>query len=236
MASIQDHNGYNQGFKRTKTFKVRIERRAKMMISQMEVISENTKILEIGCGTGEISNYIANNTKAKVLGIDICEEFIQIAESEYKSQNLKFDTINFLRFETFQEGKYDYIIGNGILHHLYHDLDKSLKIINDLLKINGKIIFMEPNINNPYCFLIFKYFRDWANLDPGEMAFSKNHIKNILLKSNFSNINVSYKDFLLPNTPYILVKPIIILSDILEKIYPINLITQSIFIIADKKQ
>ena len=105
MASIQDHNGYNQGFKRTKTFNVRIERRAKMMISQMDVISENTKILEIGCGTGEISNFIANNTKAKVLGIDICEEFIEIAESEYKSQNLKFETINFLKFETFQEEK-----------------------------------------------------------------------------------------------------------------------------------
>ena len=58
MTSIIDDKGYNQGFKRTKTFKIRIERRAKMMINQMDQLTTNSKILEIGCGTGEISNYI----------------------------------------------------------------------------------------------------------------------------------------------------------------------------------
>ena len=63
MASIKDHKGYNQGFERTQTFNIRIERRANMIMSKMNnTNSRSLKILEIGCGTGEISNYLAINT------------------------------------------------------------------------------------------------------------------------------------------------------------------------------
>ena len=58
MTSIIDDKGYNQGFKRTKTFKIRIERRAKMMINQMDQLTTNSKILEIGCGTCQFAPYL----------------------------------------------------------------------------------------------------------------------------------------------------------------------------------
>ena len=235
MASIKDHNGYNQGFQRTETFKIRIERRANMMINQMNNISDKSKILEIGCGTGEISNFIAKETDAKVTGIDICKPFIEIAKKDFELSNLNYEVRDFLEYNVESVEKYDYIIGNGILHHLYYNLEDSLKTMNNLLKKDGKIIFMEPNIYNPYCFLIFKIFRKWANLDPDEMAFSKTFIKNFLEKENYSKVKVSFKDFLLPNTPLVLVKTVILFSDFFEQVFPINLITQSIFITASKK-
>ena len=86
----------------------------------------------------------------------------------------------------------------------------------------------------PYCYLIFNYLRGWANLDPDEMAFSKRFISNKLRKNNYSEIEVIYKDFLLPNTPIFLVKIVIAISDLLEKVFPVNRITQSIFISASK--
>ncbi|SVC54668.1 uncharacterized protein METZ01_LOCUS307522, partial [marine metagenome] len=138
------------------------------MINQMDELTTNSKILEIGCGTGEISNYIAKNTKANVTGIDVCDPFINIAKEEFKHQNLNFLKKDFLEFNVMADSKYDYIIGNGILHHLYFNLEYSLESIYKMLKENGKIIFMEPNIYNPYCFLIFNYLRNWANLDPEE--------------------------------------------------------------------
>lgn len=236
MASIKDHNGYNQGFKRTKTFRVRIERRAKMMITQMSNISDKSNILEIGCGTGEISNFIASDTVANVTGIDICKPFIQIANKDFKAFNLKYEVRDFLKYDLDSSEKYDYIIGNGILHHLYHNLDDSLKVMRNMLKQDGKIIFMEPNIYNPYCFLIFKFFRSWANLDPDEMAFSKSYIEKILKRTNYSNVKVLYKDFLLPNTPTPIINIVVYLSDIFEQIFPIKLITQSIFITASKSK
>lgn len=233
MASIKDDKGYNQGFKRNFTFHKRIERRAKWMLDEMGEVDENIHILEIGCGTGEISNYIAKKSKAKILGIDICEPFIKIAKSEYKNQNLEYKVEDFLKFKS-DSKKYDFIIGNGILHHLYFNIDKSLIIMKTLLKENGKIIFMEPNIKNPYCFLIFKLCRKLANLDPDEMAFSKTFIKKKLEMNSYNDINVYYKDFLIPIIPFFLVNLISRLSNFFEKIYPLNRVSQSIFIIACK--
>jgi len=83
MASIQDDRGYNQGFKPSKAMDVRMERRCDYMISQMELSKQNIRILEIGCGTGEISHFLANKTKAQILGTDICLPFIENSRKNY---------------------------------------------------------------------------------------------------------------------------------------------------------
>jgi 2-polyprenyl-3-methyl-5-hydroxy-6-metoxy-1,4-benzoquinol methylase len=234
MASIIDDRGYNQGFERTNTFMVRIERRADWFIEKMDKEDETINVLEIGAGTGEISYFIAKKTKANVIGTDICMPFVDGANDEYKLPNLKFDFLDFNHPEKLNGMKFDYIVGNGILHHLYYHLDSALVNIRALLKEDGKMIFMEPNIYNPYCFVIFNYARKWANLEPDEMAFSKSFISNKLKNAKYTKIDVSYKDFLLPNTPNFLVKTVIWIGGILEKIFPFNRVTQSIFICATK--
>jgi SAM-dependent methyltransferase len=237
MASIIDDRGYNQGFERTKTFKIRIERRADLIIKEMDSKTDaNINVLEIGSGTGEISYFIANKTKANVLGIDLCQPFIDGAKQEFSLDNLNFMVLDFNHPEKLKGMKFDYVIGNGILHHLYYHLDSALLNINFLLKDGGKFIFMEPNIYNPYCYLIFKFpkFRKMANLEPDEMAFSRNFIKKKLQNTDYREIRISFKDFLLPNTPSFLVKPVIWLGNIIEKIFPLNRVSQSIFISAKK--
>jgi SAM-dependent methyltransferase len=202
----------------------------------MDKKDKTINVLEIGSGTGEISYFIANKTKANVLGIDLCQPFVDGANNEFKLSNLNFMNLDFNHPEKLMGMKFDYIIGNGILHHLYYQLDSALVNIHALLKDGGKFIFMEPNIYNPYCYLIFKFdtFRKLAKLEPDEMAFSRNFIKQKLQKAHYQQVNVSYRDFLLPNTPSFLVKPIIWVGDIIEKIFPLNRVTQSIFICAKK--
>jgi SAM-dependent methyltransferase len=236
MADIIDDRGYNQVWERNDTFKIRIERRADLIINEMDKKDATINVLEIGSGTGEISYFIAKKTQATVLGIDLCQPFVDSANEEFRLPNLNFMTLDFNHPEKLNGMKFDYVIGNGILHHLYYHLDSALININSLLKESGKFIFMEPNIYNPYCFLIFKFkrFRKWAKLEPDEMAFSRSFITERLKKANYQQTKVTYKDFLLPNTPTFLIKPIIWLGDILEKIFPLNRVTQSIFISAKK--
>ena len=236
MRSLKDDRGYNQMFAPSKAMNVRSERRCDMIMSEMEIKPETT-ILEIGCGTGEIASFIAQKTKAKVLGTDICVPFIEEAKEKHKLSNLSFEILNFNNPETLHGEKFDYIIGNGILHHLYYNLDEALKNILFLLKENGKLIFLEPNLINPYCYLIFSYsyFRKKANLEPDEMAFNKSFIQEKLKKAGYINTNVVYKDFLLPIIPDLLIKPVIVLGDIAEKIPLVNKMAQSIFIVGQKK-
>ena len=109
MASLTDDRGYNQMFAPSKAMQIRSERRCDMIISEMTIIPE-TSILEIGCGTGEIASFIAQKTKAQVLGTDICVPFIEEAKEKHKFPNLSFDVLNFNSPETLQGKKFDYVI------------------------------------------------------------------------------------------------------------------------------
>lgn len=236
MASIKDDRGYNQGFEMVKSTEVRMRRRADLLLSEMSV-SQNKSILEIGCGTGEISFWIAQKTPARVLGTDLCRPFIERARKNFHLDNLRYDVLDFNKADEFQGEKFDYIIGNGILHHLYWHLDTAVKSMHNLLKDDGKIIFLEPNLYNPYVYLVFSFpwLRRIANLEPDEMAFSKSFIVKKLNDTGYKNIYVDYKDFLLPGIPEFLIRPSIVSGDVLEKVPLLKNVSQSIFIRATKR-
>ncbi|MEO6315839.1 MAG: class I SAM-dependent methyltransferase [Chitinophagaceae bacterium] len=234
MAAIKDDRGFNQIFEQSKGNLVRLKRRAAWMIGEMEV-QEGKKILEIGCGTGYVAFTIARQTNMQVLGSDLCIPFIEEAKSQYKLPNLSFEVLDFNNAADSIHNKFDYLVGNGILHHLYYNLDEVLRTFSSILNPGGKIIFMEPNIYNPYVAAIFKnkYLRKKASLEPDEMAFSKPFITEKLKKAQFGSIKVSYKDFLLPGVPKWMIEPSIAIGSFLEKT-PLDIISQSILISAVK--
>src|SRR5688500_5769603 len=143
MKNITDDRGYNQVWADSKSTRIRAERRCDYMISQMRV--DTTKsILEIGCGTGKNSFLLAQKTQMKVLGTDLCVPFIEEARKNFSLKNLEFDVLDFNQADQFKGRKFDYIIGNGILHHLYHLLNEAFANMRHLLADKGKIIFLEP--------------------------------------------------------------------------------------------
>ena len=235
MASLTDDRGYNQMFAPSKAMQIRSERRSDMIISEMQ-LTKDSIILEIGCGTGEIAAFIAGKVDAKVIGTDICIPFVEEANKKHKRDNLHFEYLDFNKPESLNGQKFDYIIGNGILHHLYYHLDEALVAIRALLKDGGKLIFLEPNLVNPYVYLIFSYpyLRKKANLEPDEMAFTKSFIQEKLKNAGYSSSKVVYKDFLLPVIPDALIKPVLVVGDFVEKIPLLNKMTQSIFIVGNK--
>jgi SAM-dependent methyltransferase len=236
-SSLKDDRGYNQIFiPSSYSTNKRMERRADYIVSQFK--SNPGDVLEIGCGMGIMANMIAEKTKANMLGIDLCEPFIEYANKNFQRANLSFGIMDFNQPDDFKNRKFDYIVGNGILHHLYFNLDNALTNIKSLLKPGGKIIFMEPNIYNPYCHIIFTYpyFRKRASLEPTEMAFSKPFINKKLSSIGYKNIKIEYKDFLLPGIPKFLVKPSIFIGAIAEKIPLVKMVSQSIFISAENDQ
>jgi 2-polyprenyl-3-methyl-5-hydroxy-6-metoxy-1,4-benzoquinol methylase len=234
VTSIKDDRGYNQGFQDSEAMTIRTNRRASYIISQMD-LSKSSTVLEIGCGTGQMSYIIASETKFKTVGSDLCAPFIESAKQKYQLLNLSYITLDFNEPKPLEGSRFEYIVGNGILHHLYRDLEETLINLKNLLNPGGKIIFLEPNLLNPYCYLIFNttdYFRKMANLEPDEMAFTRKFITRKLKQAGYSNIKVEYRDFLLPGTPARLIKPLIGIGNVLEKTPLLKNISQSIFISA----
>jgi 2-polyprenyl-3-methyl-5-hydroxy-6-metoxy-1,4-benzoquinol methylase len=239
MSSIKDERGYNQGFQDSLALRIRTERRCDEILKEMD-LSRPARILELGCGTGEMANYLATKTNNEVIGTDLSPSFIKTASDRFSKNNLHFQVLD-LNSEDLSsqiQGEFDYIVGNGILHHLYNNLDKMLFRFQDILKPQGKLLFWEPNIYNPYVFLIFSFpvLRKLAHLEPDEMAFSKTFIKKKLINSGYHPISVKCKDFLLPNVPDKLINPIIKIGAQLEKFKISSWSAQSLFISATKKK
>ena len=240
MASIIDERGFNQGYELTTAQKIRIKRRATATVSEMQSPTNpgenlDADILEIGCGTGELSLELAKITGARVTGIDLSQKFIDYAIGNHRYPNLRFLVADLDGSPSNSPSeKYDYIVGNGILHHLYSQLDYFLPALGRWLVPGGRIIFWEPNLRNPYVFLIFKVaiLRRTARLEPHEMAFTPKFIREKLKAAGFSHVRAIPRDFLLPNTPASLISTVIKIGDLLERVPVLRACAQSVFLSA----
>jgi SAM-dependent methyltransferase len=235
MRVYTDDRGYNQVWAASEATRLRAERRCDYMISRMGPTT-GCQILEIGCGLGSNAFMIARKTGADVLGTDLCVPFIQQAREKFCLPNLRYEVHDFICAHRFEAETFDCIVGNGILHHLYSKLDDALVKIHHSLKPGGRIIFLEPNIYNPYVYLIFRCppLRRWARLEPEEMAFSKRFVAARLQCAGYRNIRVEFKDFLIPGIPSFLIRPSVLIGAVLERIPTINWLAQSLFISAEK--
>jgi SAM-dependent methyltransferase len=232
VRTVQDEGGHNQGWTGGLSTTVRQERRCELLITAMTPLTSR-KVLEIGCGRGEIARYLGAKTGMQVLGIDVSEGFIEEAKSKSAVDNVSFEALDFMDAEErFRSERFDYIVGNGILHHLYYDLPASLLQIRSLLNEGGRIAFLEPNLHNPYVYLIFSQsrLRRVARLEPDEMAFSRRFALERLASAGFVDVEVEYRDFLIPGVPDWAIRPIVRAGALAERTPGARHLAQSLFI------
>jgi SAM-dependent methyltransferase len=233
MRSVRDESGFNQGWSGGLSTDVRTERRCDLLISRMAPAPARS-VLEIGCGRGEIARQIARKTGMRVVGLDRSPRFVDEARSKVGTESAEFVVGDFTRPDDLENERFDYIVGNGILHHLYHDLNPSLLAMRKLLTDDGRIVFLEPNLHNPYVFLIFSVrpLRRVFRLEPDEMAFSRRFAMRHLVDAGFTDIEVEYRDFLIPGVPAWMIRPLVELGDVAERTPGVRHLSQSLFISA----
>lgn len=105
-------------------------------ILDLAEIKENSKILDIGTGTGILISYLLEKSPSKLVGVDISENMIEVAMKKYKDKNVKFIVSDIMDFN---EDKYDYIF----IYSAYPHFKEKEKLFEHLLKLlnnNGKVI------------------------------------------------------------------------------------------------
>ncbi|MBU2639831.1 MAG: class I SAM-dependent methyltransferase [Nanoarchaeota archaeon] len=98
-------------------------------------------VLEVGCGYGYGSSFIADNCNS-VIAIDKNKEGINSARKRYGKPNLTFVISDFFKFE--HDKKFDTIIAMELIEHL-DNYEEFIELCKDMLKKNGKLILSTPN-------------------------------------------------------------------------------------------
>jgi carbamoyltransferase len=105
-----------------------------------EAIPYNTSVLEVGCGTGQLSNYLGISCR-RVIGTDLCLNSLRLAENFRREHNLtriRFVQANLFRLP-FDPEQFDVILCNGVLHHT-SDPHGGFKALLPLLRPGGYIV------------------------------------------------------------------------------------------------
>jgi 2-polyprenyl-3-methyl-5-hydroxy-6-metoxy-1,4-benzoquinol methylase len=105
---------------------------------------KGARILEVGCGTGALSVYLALQG-AVVDAIDISAENVALANRRAQVNGVaERATFRAVPVENLDDpdGAYDAVIGNQVLHHF--QLEQAMPNLKRMLKPGGAAVFCEP--------------------------------------------------------------------------------------------
>lgn len=125
---------------------VNIDKRWRRLVAEkLEGVlqKENALVLDVACGTGDLSLELQKNARAKVFGTDFCRPMLEIANDKNQKNNVSIpyveaDGMNL----SFPDESFDAVtIAFGLRN--FSNWQAGLKELHRVLKQNGKIIILE---------------------------------------------------------------------------------------------
>jgi 2-polyprenyl-3-methyl-5-hydroxy-6-metoxy-1,4-benzoquinol methylase len=107
-------------------------------------------ILDIGCGYGRDSFYLAKQLNCSILGIDISQKAIEISTNSLNDQSSKVVQFKCCHFNELSQDKYDIVFVSNLYQLLQRDEREDLrKKIANILKPQGLLFLNNLSTNDP---------------------------------------------------------------------------------------
>ena len=99
--------------------------------------------MDLGCGYGENCKAFSRLGASKVLGIDISEKMLQVANEENRCDNINYKKMSMNDLSTI-DGKYDVVVSSLAVHYI-ENFDYLVNSVYKLLSENGHFIFSQEH-------------------------------------------------------------------------------------------
>lgn len=103
-------------------------------------------ILDIGCGDGFYDMIIAESG-AKVVGLDIQEKALVVAQRLYQDEQCEFFHMNAEEMN-FKEAIFDKVVSFCVMEHSHND-ERIIQNVSHSLKTGGSFVFSMDSLSNP---------------------------------------------------------------------------------------
>lgn len=161
------------------------------------VNTTNKKILDVGCGSGTLSLYLASEGNT-VHGIDISKRAVYTSNKSAKElglKNVSFEVLDFPR-DKLRPKNYDVILLLEVIEHIEEDA-KALQLLYSRLNINGILILSTPSKNAPLYRLGLT--KDFDKRVGHLRRYSEKEITTLIRSSGLSVIKVIKNEGILRN-------------------------------------
>lgn len=148
----------------------------------LEQIRPGMRVLDVGCGTGDLSLAAARQLGAsgQVVGLDFSEKMLELARARQKRAGLEASPLRFVWGKAedlpLSEGSFDLVVSGFVLRNIYENIDRILLGIKDSLKDGGRVSlldFTEPS--NPLARWGWRFYMNSVVLLYGKIIFGKNY-------------------------------------------------------------
>jgi demethylmenaquinone methyltransferase/2-methoxy-6-polyprenyl-1,4-benzoquinol methylase len=122
------------------------------------LLAANAQVLDVGCGTGDLSIELFENTAARVIGLDFCRPMLELARQ--KASTIPFIEGDGLRLP-FADGTFDAITAGFALRNLA-SVEDGLEEFRRVLRPGGVVVILEfsqPTVPGVRKFVRFYYSR-----------------------------------------------------------------------------
>ena len=167
-----------------------------------ENISENQRVLDVGCATGYLGELLKNNFDVNIVGVDYQDFHLDKARKlNVYSDLIKLDLNSFESELDEYTSYFDRIILCDVLEHLVDPMDV-LRKLSKFLKVDGKFLIDIPNISHSS----IKYNLLMNNFNYTSMGLLDNtHIRFFTLSSIINEL--SRNSFFIDKIDYIIKGP-----------------------------